>query len=1499
MKRLISFCLICSIMLCYIPMTLNAAAPVYLYEDFDYDLGMFTSADAESLTSKGFAAGWSSPHLDQSYAQIVQTQYGKALQMTAKGVAQYDLTSTLPEAFDHNADKDYYFSYIAYVENSGNMSGMYTQKVQIRDVSTYAGIMYDATNGIRPIIRWGSAQYPVETNSVLSRGNYYRVVFKYHATSGADYASIMVFPAGEDASANWDMTTTLTSSSLTWNSNVFTISTGTSSNINHSIGDLKIDIYDADEQMKNKAAEDAVSAAYALIRNGASASGIRIAIAEAEDKVLQLQKGISKDIQFSAIARLECYCDLVEQMENALLALEVYEGVNSLETTVDGLNSDLRMKNYLSGRLSVVKAYNSAVTAYETALNSRSQSDISTAKTLVEAVTDLGARSRLLHKLDVLMADIAVAYAESTKEAEDIDAAVVFINQLSDSVEKVSLLVRIEILLQAIAGDVAEEKVIEAEEKKTVATLEVARQWVTNLEDGSAKTAMTQRLDAVEQYINTCVPSISNVRISGTPSVGNVVSVAYDMTDLTGNSDEPNIKWAVGSSVGGVFTNIDNTGNTLLLTTDYTDKFIKVTVTPMNIIRVSGESISAVFAVIRSAKILYEDFNYTESSKLNGNSSALCADSAKGFSSGWANAPDLTGAVNDNFTVGKDKAVESTTATSAAIYRGMQNALDTSKNGLYYITWKMRLNSAATSIKDRNQKFVLTPRGISTAASQLNFGFIAERQASSTSTKHYSPYVRLGSALSYIDEFIVTPGQMYQMVVRMETSEDDADKVKFQLYPVGEALKPVWDLDTEAYLSSVFDTVGYATYTSGTAANAFGDLVIEWYNDTEKNLVWEIESLIAQGKNELSASMLTQAQTKLAGLPEGALQLNLQAQKGEALAFIEAQSQLVIALENDIAQILSKEVTLSNYQSILSDVAEIEARMEAVSSIVIKYGLEEKILSAKNKVSPILMQITRSEETFNYASGTMINSIPGNLQDGWSNGYFANSTLTVPVADTFTIQSTNAYTFTSEHEIYRGFAYPVEYLADKSYYMSWQSKLENGGVSYIKLGDLELGISSKPYIKIGNAKTEANVVISANTSYTMIAQINQGKVTMYTMPSGEGYDGKTAVTEEYAPTQIGEAIGFGGNRSTIWRFVKEEADLTYVTPPVNAMQVMISTISLSDIEAAASSANLLVSSIVKDLVLGCADRFRVERQNLMPIILSVGIRGSNKVGSQLEANYSILDTASNLMNVEVKWYAGGGYASTGQTLTVTSAHEGKSIYCEVTVYNDVGKASTPVKSSSVTISSSQGTVSGGTGAGFGGSVKIPDPIYFETPNTETAQTIQFADTENHWAKDAIIRMYEKGIVNGKSENAFNPDDNITRAEFTALLMRALGFENHSDSIQFNDVTDNMWYYEVVSIASGVGLVSGYDGNFYPEKNLNREEMAKMVVEAYKIATQVEVASKEVDFTDMEQFSDWSVTYVKQAYNLNLINGMEDGRYAPRESATRAQAVVIVERLLNL
>jgi hypothetical protein len=178
---------------------------------------------------------------------------------------------------------------------------------------------------------------------------------------------------------------------------------------------------------------------------------------------------------------------------------------------------------------------------------------------------------------------------------------------------------------------------------------------------------------------------------------------------------------------------------------------------------------------------------------------------------------------------------------------------------------------------------------------------------------------------------------------------------------------------------------------------------------------------------------------------------------------------------------------------------------------------------------------------------------------------------------------------------------------------------------------------------------------------------------------------------------------------------------------------------------------------------------------------------------------------------------------------------------------------------------------------------------------------EFADVSvNHWAADTIQILAAKHLLEGVSENEYAPARNVTRAEFTALLVRLLGLTQEAE-MTFKDVRNEDWFAKDVSKAVKAGIVNGMsDEAFAPQANITRQEMASMIVRAHEFAIgKGSAAGNQSKFVDLERSADWAKDAVGKAYTLGLIQGRTDSTFEPLETMNRAESAQVVYNLLQI
>lgn len=211
--------------------------------------------------------------------------------------------------------------------------------------------------------------------------------------------------------------------------------------------------------------------------------------------------------------------------------------------------------------------------------------------------------------------------------------------------------------------------------------------------------------------------------------------------------------------------------------------------------------------------------------------------------------------------------------------------------------------------------------------------------------------------------------------------------------------------------------------------------------------------------------------------------------------------------------------------------------------------------------------------------------------------------------------------------------------------------------------------------------------------------------------------------------------------------------------------------------------------------------------------------------------------------------------------------------------------------------------SSGGGSSSGGSSKEetskPEKQDTITPSTEKKPSEAYSkELNNHWAKEEISVLLDDMIVTGDEKGNLNLEKSVTRAEFIAMLIRAMKIDSGEYQGTFSDVGKGNWYTPYIEAAYSSGLIDGDGENFHPTKNITREEMTKIIVSAYEnINGEIDELSH-ASFADEEGISKWAKRYVDKGVASKLINGMSDGTFMPKSNAKREQAMVLIYRLIS-
>jgi hypothetical protein len=181
---------------------------------------------------------------------------------------------------------------------------------------------------------------------------------------------------------------------------------------------------------------------------------------------------------------------------------------------------------------------------------------------------------------------------------------------------------------------------------------------------------------------------------------------------------------------------------------------------------------------------------------------------------------------------------------------------------------------------------------------------------------------------------------------------------------------------------------------------------------------------------------------------------------------------------------------------------------------------------------------------------------------------------------------------------------------------------------------------------------------------------------------------------------------------------------------------------------------------------------------------------------------------------------------------------------------------------------------------------------------------QFEDVADHWAKLQIGVMASRGYTDGMARGKLEPDKPITRAEYAGLLAVSAGLSELMPVFPYTDVSRMGWYFEGISQAAKAGIVTGVaEERFAPDALITREQAAVMLMRAlaHSKGTRLEelVVMKPAGFSDLDEISAWALKSVTLAYTSGLLQGNPDGTFKPKGMLTRAEAIAVLARLMEI
>ena len=216
-----------------------------------------------------------------------------------------------------------------------------------------------------------------------------------------------------------------------------------------------------------------------------------------------------------------------------------------------------------------------------------------------------------------------------------------------------------------------------------------------------------------------------------------------------------------------------------------------------------------------------------------------------------------------------------------------------------------------------------------------------------------------------------------------------------------------------------------------------------------------------------------------------------------------------------------------------------------------------------------------------------------------------------------------------------------------------------------------------------------------------------------------------------------------------------------------------------------------------------------------------------------------------------------------------------------------------------TVNPSSGGSSGGSSSGSS-STTPAEPTSTEPATTEPATSTGFADVKNDaWFAKAVAFVKNANLMNGISDDAFEPDGPMSRAMVVTVLYRLAGAKPVASVADFTDVEADQWYSDAIAWASANGIAKGYDtGAFGVNDTVNREQLvtffhryAKLMEYDVSVGEDTNILS----YDDAFDISEWAMAAFQWACGSGVVQGVTESALAPQADCSRAQVAEILMR----
>ncbi len=191
------------------------------------------------------------------------------------------------------------------------------------------------------------------------------------------------------------------------------------------------------------------------------------------------------------------------------------------------------------------------------------------------------------------------------------------------------------------------------------------------------------------------------------------------------------------------------------------------------------------------------------------------------------------------------------------------------------------------------------------------------------------------------------------------------------------------------------------------------------------------------------------------------------------------------------------------------------------------------------------------------------------------------------------------------------------------------------------------------------------------------------------------------------------------------------------------------------------------------------------------------------------------------------------------------------------------------------------------------------PNEFASQTTTPGYTTTFSDVpSSHWANESVEYLASLGVLAGKGNGIFAPDATVTREEFVKMIVAAFKYTNVGDGISFADVPSSYWAYSYIKVAYENNIVKGLSDTKFGVGSPITRQDMAVIIMRVVADKQIQLSGNASSFMDDAKIADYAKESVMELAAAGILNGYSDGTFKPEGSLTRAEAAKVIYALVN-